>query len=386
MARDLGAVWWPWLLSRAIVIAAGVIGSVWLGPGHYGRNPAVPRWLTLLGSWDVNWYLRIAAHGYEHAGPTVVQHWSDYAFFPLLPLIMRIGVVTATNPFAWGLVASNLALLMALVMFARLTETLWNARIARVATWALAFSPAAVDASLAYTDALLLAFAVGAALASIRGRWWVAGALGAAATLTRPQGALILVLVVMIAAADTDLAPRRRLRHAVIGVVPAVLAGLGLLAWMQAAHGSWSLPLRAQRAWGRTSPGPDTFRLLGTETGKIVHYPFSGAVGSLHLLAWSASVRDLLAVAVLAALFVALVRTDVAWHRAWVWFASLALIVPLLSGSTQSSVRFSLVAFPLVWPVAIWLERRSPATRRVALGAATLVMVGLTLQLRYAPP
>ncbi len=214
MARDLGAVWRPWLLSRAIVIAAGVIGSVWLGPGHYGRNPAVPRWLTLLGSWDVNWYLRIAAHGYEHAGPTVVQHWSDYAFFPLLPLIMRIGVVTATNPFAWGLVASNLALLVALVMFARLTEILWNARIARVATWALAFSPAAVDASLAYTDALLLAFAVGAALASIRGRWWVAGALGAAATLTRPQGALILVLVVLIAAAETDLAPRRRLRHA----------------------------------------------------------------------------------------------------------------------------------------------------------------------------
>ena len=215
----------------------------------------------------------------------------------------------------------------------------------------------------------------------------MAGALGAAATLTRPQGALILVLVVLIAAADVDLTPARRLRHAVIGVAPAVVAGVGFLAWMQAAHGSWSLPLRAQRAWGRTSPGPGTFRLLGSETARIARYPFVGSdLDGRHLLAWSASVRDLVGVAVVAAVFVALVRMDIAWHRAWVGFAGLAIVVPLLSGSTQSSVRFSLVAFPLVWPVATWLDRRSPAMRRVALGAAALVLVGLTLQLRYAPP
>ncbi len=385
--RGLGAAVWSWVLSRAIIIAAGIVGSVWLGPGHYGRHPSVPGWLTLLGSWDVNWYLRIATHGYEHAGPTVVQHWSDYAFFPLLPLIMRIGVVTETNPFVWGLVASNLALLAALVMFARLTEILWNARLARVATWALAFSPAAVDASLAYTDALLLACAVGAALASIRGRWWVAGALGATATLTRPQGALILVLIVLIAAAADDVPPMRRLRHVLIGVMPAAVAGAGFLLWMQAAHGSWSLPVRAQRAWGRTWPGPGTVGLLGSEIARIARYPFVGSdVDDRHLFAWSASVRDLLAVIVLAALFVALVRMDVAWHRAWVWFTGLALAIPLLSGSTQSSVRFSLVAFPLVWPVAAWLERRSVATRRIAVGAAAIILVGLTLQLRYAPP
>lgn len=383
----IGTALAAWALSRLIVFAAAIIGSAWLGPGHYGINPAVPRSLTLLGSWDVNWYLQIATGGYQHVTPGLLDHWSTYAFFPLLPLIMRLGVVTSTNPFVWGLVASNLALLVGLVVMQRLTAALTTARTGRIAVWVLAFSPAAVYASLAYTDALLLMVALAAALAAVRGRWIPAGLLAAVGTLARPQGALVAVLIVVIAVSDPGVAWSLRVRRIVTAVVPTVVFGIAFLAWMQSAHGSWTLPLRAQRAWGRSTPGPASIRALGANVWHIVHYPFQTSdTAHLRLLVWSTTVLELVAVPVLAVLLVALARSNLRYRAAWCWYSGLVLAVPLLSGSTQSALRFGLVAFPLAWPVARWLERRSGATRALAGVVASVVMVGVMLLLHFGPP
>jgi hypothetical protein len=64
----------------------------------------------------------------------------------------------------------------------------------------------------------------------------------------------------------------------------------------------------------------------------------------------------------------------------------MALGIPLLSGSYSSMMRFGLVAFPLVWPVAEWLGQGGSRRRAWVISATLLVTVLLVLQLKVTSP
>ena len=95
-----------------LVVAVRLLGLVVLagGAAHDGRSAH-----ARLVRWDSQWYAGIARSGYGH---TVLhpdgRHLSDYAFFPLYPLLER--VVAALTGLAYvdaGLVVSWLATLVA---------------------------------------------------------------------------------------------------------------------------------------------------------------------------------------------------------------------------------------------------------------------------------
>jgi hypothetical protein len=69
-----------------------------------------------------------------------------------------------------------------------------------------------------------------------------------------------------------------------------------------------------------------------------------------------------------------------------VLFSVLAIFVPLLSGSYSSMMRFGLVAFPLVWPVADWLGHGGRRRQTWVIGATLFVTVVLVLQLQVTSP
>jgi len=376
-----------WLLSRLLVFVMAAIGSVWLGWPPMAPNHGIPRSLALLGGWDTNWYLRIARHGYQTATIGIATHHSDFVFYPLLPAIMHIGVLTSSNPFLWGLVASNGALLVGLVAFHGLTEDRSGSTLADRATWILAFSPAAVYASLAYTDGILLALATCAAWAAWRGRWWLAAGASGLSVLARPQGFLVALLVVMIALTAPAVPGRVRATRAAVAAAAAVGAFLAFLGWMQFARGSWQLPFIGQRAWYRYSPGLRAVREFGTQLQYVFTYPSSKPnLPWFRILYWTGPVRDLIITVAMLALVAALIRFEHSWRSMWVIFTVLALIVPLSSGNFSSDTRFGLLAFPLIWPIAAWSERGS--VRRVyglsALGV--MLIAALVLQMKYAYP
>ena len=376
-----------WLLSRLVVVGVAVIGSAWLGWTSESTPSRVPRSLTLLGGWDTHWYLRIATHGYQTSTAGISTHHSDFVFYPLLPAVMHIGWLTSSSPFLWGLVASNVAFLLGLVAFRALTEDRSSGRLADLSTWVLAFSPAAVYASLAYTDGILLGLATGAAVTAWRGKWWAATLLAAVSVLARPQGFLVAILVAMIAVTAPAVPGRVRAGRAALAVVPAVLVYVGFLAWMQFARGSWQLPFIGQRAWYRTSPGLPALKGIGSELHYVFTYPWSRAhLADYRVLYWTGPVRDLIMTLVMVALVWALIRVEGSWRSIWVIFTVLALLVPLASGNFSSDTRFGLLAFPLVWPVARWLERASLRRASMTAGAGVLVIVLLVLQLKYAYP
>jgi hypothetical protein len=382
-----------WVVSRLLVISVAIIGSEWLGAPNFGTDTSVPKPLALLGAWDTSWYLDLARNGYQQSTFDVGVRFTNFAFFPLLPTIMRLGIWTSTNPFFWGLIVSNFAFLGGLWAFHRISEDRRGCRFANRATWVLALSPPAVYASLAYTDAILLGLAAAGALAAIRGRWYLAGLSGFAAALDRPQGILVAMLVVLIVL-STNGAPRSaRVRNAAIAGIPAVLAIGGFLTWMQLERGAWDLPLRAQQAWTPSSPGVAAVRGLAHQAYAIASFPFTpthpelyeicGACGDL---SWTGPLRDLLYTVVAAVLVVALWRFEQSWRSPWLIFAALAVLIPLAAGSMAGITRFTLLAFPLVWPVTAWIEHRERVRAPVAVGLGLVVVVLLTVQLHFIFP
>ncbi|MEW6287607.1 MAG: glycosyltransferase family 39 protein [Chloroflexota bacterium] len=135
--------------------------------------------------WDTDWYLKIAAFGYDPNDGTA-------AYLPLYPwLTGRLASLTGDFLFS-ALLISNLAALAVFILFYEVarTEGLPSDQ-AGAAVISLAIFPSAFFLIAAYTDSVFLAFTLGAWLAARRRRWVLAGILGGFATLTRLQGSLL---------------------------------------------------------------------------------------------------------------------------------------------------------------------------------------------------
>lgn len=402
--RSVTAVWaavlrWPspvraWLVSRAIVLVVAVAFSLTIGLTPRGPDPgvadlfaldrlidpSVPAALVLLGDWDTTWYLDIARHGYALDLGQVGSVDTNLAFFPLIPGLMAAALALGLNPFAGVLIVANLSFLGALFGLRALTRAhLGSERLADRAVWALALLPPTVFASMAYTEGLVLACAVGAAVLATRGHVASAGVLAAVAALSRPPGIVVAGLVLLLALG----APAAgRLRRAAWAVVPSIVALGAFGLWMWAERGSPTLPLAAQASWDRGQLGLGLVTALPSEWAaafdQIVHWD-PGAQ-------WTSAVRDISFTVLYAWLFARLWRQEGGWRSPWVLYSGVALAIPLSTGSFASMSRFGILAFPLMWPLARWLDEGTPARRRWAIAAALLLMALLVAQLRVRAP
>lgn len=366
-----------WVATRALVVVAGVVASLTLGEPARGVDSEVPRAFALLGAWDTSWYLDVARDGYDPATALVGVVYTEYAFFPLLPGVMAAGEPLGVNPFFTALIISNLAFLGALWGMHALTRRRFGEAAAVRATWVLALFPPAFTASLAYTEGIALALAIGAALAASRDRYALAGIIAGVAALARPPGAVAAVLIVAMALAG----PRSgRLRRAVLAAAPTVIALCAFLGWMQAARGGWSLPLDAQAAWGRETPLLGLFTQAPEEivktAARIGGGPFV-AFGS-----WTTAIRDSAFGALYITLLVMLWRREGGLRSPWVVYALLVLALPLSSGKTDSLARLGLMAFPLMWPLADWIERRRLWREIVPVAVVLIVLLVAQLAIR----
>ncbi|MFJ8588484.1 hypothetical protein ACIRD2_28060 [Streptomyces sp. NPDC093595] len=320
---------------------------------HTGRSPRA----LLAGSWDSDWYLRIAAHGY---GRTL--HWpdgsvqSDLAFFPLYPGLVR--AVTAVLPVAGGtaglLVSWTAAGAAAWGVF-RIGDRLYGRAVATalVALWGLL--PHSIVLSMAYTEPVMTAFAAWSLYAVLTRRWLWAGALAALAGAARPNGVAVAAAVVV--AAGCELAGNRGRGdwRPWTGAALAPAGWAGYVLWVGARTGDLLGGYFAvQAGWtSRFDFGAGTWRFART----VVTRPMDlGFTMSLALTAVGV---------VLFALFL-LERPPL---PLLVYTAVLVAIVVGGSGFFESKPRFLLPAFPLLLPVACALRRARPGAAIVVIAA-----------------
>jgi len=324
---------------------------------------------------DSVWYLAIAHSGYASAQTT--------AFFPLYPLLVRGLSVLVGSALAAGVAISFVSMLVAGYLLYRLVALELDVRRARITLLLLAAFPTSLFFSAVYSESLFLALSVGAVYAARRGRWPVAGLLGALATLTRPTGLLLLVALALL----LILGPRRlqrasrplarRVRPAAalwLGLVP---AGLALyLVYLRLTGHPLLAPMDAQTYWSRSFEGPFSAAVIGLIRipSAFVHLlaghvaPFAGA-GPLSWQAYQLLDLPFLAF-ILIGLWLCWRRLPFAYFAYALAAACEALSYPNSTDPMLSLPRFTLVIFPLFIAWADLLSTR--ARSRVAMGAASL--------------
>lgn len=323
---------------RALALTVFVISAKTLGRDPY----------RILTAWDGQWYRGIAENGYGF----VRRHpdgrsLSDYAFFPLFPLLERwfatalgISVVSA------GLVISVLASVVAAAGIYALARRVAGPRTALFMPAMWGALPVSAVQWTAYSESLFTALAVWALHALLKRRWITAGCLAGLAGLTRPIGVAVVASVVVCALMYLWGHRRRRPHAASLRVLAAVLLAASgpasYLAFVAARKDSPLAYFELASAWGNGFDGGVTF--ISWVFDAMTSPPYVPGV--------------LLVIAILGV--AALYRACFVQQQPvalLVYTGVLLLLTASTSGYFGSRPRYLLPAIPLLLPVATWQSR-----------------------------
>lgn len=165
------------------------VSGGWEGVENWWINP----WTT----YDSLWFISIARDGYQ-------EHTA--AFFPLYPLLLKLGGDTEIGMAIVGVFVSNASFLFALYIVHRLTEMDFSEKVAKITVFLLAFFPTTVFFSAVYADSLFLLLLLLTFYLARRSYWLMAGIMGLLAALTRNPGILVFFALVYeyIVSANSD--------------------------------------------------------------------------------------------------------------------------------------------------------------------------------------
>ncbi|SEQ33878.1 Protein of unknown function [Lentzea xinjiangensis] len=318
-----------------------------------------------LTSWDGDWFLGIAAGGYNGVPAPPFDAFgrrtaeTPLAFFPGYPALVRWveglpGVDVVGAAFAVSLI-SGLFCAYGLFVLGRVVRD-GSVPAGLILVTLFAASPMAVVLSMTYSEATFCAFAAWSLVGVVQKRWVLAGVCCAAAGLVRPTAAA-LVAAVGLAALVAVVADRRDWRAWVGGAV-APLGLLGYLGWVALRTGELTGWFGVQqRGWGSKFDG-------GAATWEF-------ALGHL------GNPRSVLETGTVWLLVLAVVLVFYAVQRRLEWplvvYAIGVLVMDLGSnGLMNSKARLLLPAFTLLVPLALVLARRRLSTVLTVLGVATL--------------
>ena len=361
-------------------------GCLWVAANDF-QNPAGvgtddPGVLDLLPLWDTEWYERIARHGYPVPLPgdpeTGVLTYSEWAFYPLFPMILRALMALGVPFLAAGV-------LLNLVLGAASTVLIWATlrhgvhaeprperdRLALLAAVLWCFYPATTVMLKPYTEALAMVLIACSLLALLQRRYWVVVLLAVPLGLTRAvapaMGLAVVVHLFLRWREDRQggQAPLHGQRTAALAMVG--LTGISGILWPAIAGQVSGIPTAffdVQRAWGmQPSAGPFVLWLEWAWESK-------GAAGVIVLVG-------------LVGTYIALVLGR---HGRWipvelrVWAVAYPLYLFAVVRPITSMWRFLLLDFPLAALFASVAMRTSTGDgivrhwkRRVALLLALLV-------------
>jgi hypothetical protein len=361
--------------TRPAMIFVGYLAVLMIGyaPGAQPFHEFSNELFNLPLRWDSAWYLHLASAGYEYirdAGPDLQQ---NIVFFPAYPMLVRAIALLAGNSMGayviGGTVASLALFTIALAYLYRIARGYLTDEQSTLAVWLLAAYPFAIFFGAVYTESLYLAGVTGAFHHLQRREWARSAAWALVVGLTRPNGFLLCVPLV-IAAVEQSSRSREPLSRAAVGVSAMPLVGVcaySLFVWRVTGDPlAWA---SGHAAWGRHYTGlaavvTNRYHFIATAgLGSYVSrepYDFVNALGLLFVLAsvWPLARRFSIALAV---------------------FVVVNVVPPLTTGGLMSVGRLSSVMFPAF----IWLAAAVPARHRLGWLTAFASMQALSATLFY---
>ena len=336
-----------------------------------------PGVLNYWAHWDGAWYTSIAVEGYEAYAP------ASTAFFPVLPMMIRVGAFLGGGPALWGVIVSLVATVFALYFLYRIAEKLRGKAVARITTLAFALFPTAFFLNAPYTEALFVAFAAGSIWsANVRRDLLLAGLLGALAASTRNSGVLLLIPL-----GYEWLRNRQEFGWrgaAEISLIPAGLVGYALFLWYR--FGDPLVFADAQTVyWGRELTNP-LVALADAWTDAVEGLEYVLAPVTLFLNPSPSPTLEASGVVNIVFLVFLLVLMFVGFAVLPLGLSLFAFVVTLLHILTPSPLipllglpRFVIEAFPIFLVLGYLLSRNRPALVLWLLVSGALGIVLTTL-------
>lgn len=400
--RDRAAAARAWLRARELRLPAVVFAAHWLIvaavaalASRYAlalpevttagyRLPPLDGWersiVQPLRNWDGFWYGLIAEQGYGY-------HPATSAFWPLYPWAMSfLSHLLAISVESAGLLISNAAFFVALVVLRDLVRAEAGDAVARRTLWLLAFFPTAFYFSAVYTESLFLLFSVLCFWWARGERWARAGLVGILAALTRNAGGLLALPLLMMVILRHGVYPRRWPRAAFAVFLPP-LGTIAFMGYLWLVWGNPFLTFDIQANWARAAAPPwRTFAMAWDQVRidwlrMLVEAPSWATLTSFEFR-WSFAEYEFLDVAVTLLIVPLLVWCFARLPLAWGMWCAIVTAIPLFGPSEvhplMSMPRYVLVLFPLFVALAQVLRQR--AAFGAALTLSTLLLCGLTVQ------
>jgi hypothetical protein len=295
-------------------------------------------------AWDSGWYFDIATRGYYHSA----TGQSSTAFFPLYPMAMRLVAwpFGSSEAAVWaaGIAISHVSFLLGLFALHRLTTRLFQDReIARRTVLYFCVFPFSFFLTRVYPGGLFFLLTVLAVSCAYASRWGLAGAIGALAALTRPQGILISIPLLLMALKG---AGKRELLLRAAALSPIALAFIGFNLFVARLAGDTTTWLASESQWGFTLGHPPWEQLLAliakVERYGLYDYFFTSQAAAYHLFH---GVAALFLLATTPAVFV---RLGVPLGT----YVLLSVVVPLTGSGLEGIGRYGAVLFPVFMVLA----------------------------------
>lgn len=176
-----------WLGSRIIIWIAMFLVAPLL-PAPSDGYPAEFSW-TVFDIWDGRWYKEIVTEGYKFVDDGK-QH--NLAFFPMLPLSIRLLMYIGLPYHLAGFLVNNLAFLAAIYCLHLWVKEEYGSDAAKWVTAAISWCPMSLFGTVIYTEGLYLLFSTGALRAFDQKQYGWTAFWGAMATATRPTGLALI--------------------------------------------------------------------------------------------------------------------------------------------------------------------------------------------------
>jgi hypothetical protein len=369
------------LTVHVVSTGTAFLGHVLVVPARPRPFPMAFEWTQLaetFAAWDSGWYWDIARRGYYWSP----SGQSSLAFFPLYPMLVR----ALAWPFGggeralWvaGIALSHVCLFFALVVLHRLTARTFGGdrEAARRTVLYVAVFPFAYFFTKVYTESLFLLTTVSAVAAAASSRWGLAGLFGGAAALTRPNGILIGVPLLLLALAGRPRWPELARRAAALTLVPLGLAAFCAFAWRLSGDPlGW---LHAQARWGYSVGNRPWVELMRLVDGLVREGPygyfFSDPLAVYYFLH---GMTALVLVALLPSVFARL-------GPALGAYVAVSLYVPLSGNALEGIGRYAATLFPVFMLLGGTITSRR-AHEAILVGSALLLSLLNSLFVAFFP-
>lgn len=355
---------WRLLLVFFSIIAINFIplGSKdrFLGGGisNYQRLPYFFPW----ANFDGEHYLSISIFGYKNL---------EQAFFPAYPGLISMTAKPVSSDFPslvfnsiyLGLLISNLAFFISLILLYDLIKLDFSKKIAFWALTALLVFPTSFYFASLYNESLFLLLSVGAFYCARKQKWWLAGVLGMVASATRVFGILIFFTLLI------EAWQQKKSMKEILGVF---LIPIGLLAYM---YYQWM-----------TFGDPFSFYNLQTMVGEqhqrgIILFPQVIVRYLKMFFAVDISnpiYQTLVLEFVTGILFLTLPIYGYLKkiRLSYIFYAVVGFLLPAIQGSLSSSPRYILILFPSFLALAILISG-FPKWGRIIYVLFSIMILGL---------